>query len=184
MLQHKVIYYVFITPVVLCMLPDITTLSCFDVELPEDVLKKWKSNYEQYRKDMGDMLKVCDFTSKSKAANDIYNKYKAVKVLMDALLFSEHPMFFVWFLFLFFPLSDSVGIQELYGASELQDSPKTIKQLNNEALAIYRVTYDHAMLKNEVSRCGFAWKVAGSILLQFYASKQDPAVLWREIFGL
>ncbi|KAI9128687.1 hypothetical protein K1719_000170 [Acacia pycnantha] len=72
---------------------------------------------------------------------------------------------------------------KLYGASELEDSPKSIKQLYNEALAVYHVTYDHARITKSIRKCGFAWKVAGSILLQFYASKQDLSSVWREIVG-
>ncbi|XP_028781093.1 probable RNA-dependent RNA polymerase 5 [Neltuma alba] len=73
--------------------------------------------------------------------------------------------------------------EKLYGASEPDDSPKSRKQLKNEALAVYHVSYDYAKSQNSVNKCCFAWKVAGSILLEFYASKQDLLTVWREIYG-
>ncbi|KAK7245449.1 hypothetical protein RIF29_40295 [Crotalaria pallida] len=79
--------------------------------------------------------------------------------------------------------------QELYGAARIEDSPKNISDIYNEALAIYHVTYDHAIRWNDVGKCGFAWKVAGIPLASLYAIKQnrkamsfDPSVL-REFCG-
>lgn len=67
------------------------------------------------------------------------------------------------------------------------DSPKSISDIYNEALAVYHVTYDYAIGRNEIQKCGFAWKVAGSALTCLSAIKQNqkafaPSVL-REIFG-
>ncbi|XP_045790333.1 probable RNA-dependent RNA polymerase 5 [Trifolium pratense] len=74
-------------------------------------------------------------------------------------------------------------------AINIVDGSKSITDIYNEALAVYHVIYDYAMVKKDVARCGFAWKVAGSVLVRYYAEKQyqktlicSPAVL-REIFG-
>lgn len=71
----------------------------------------------------------------------------------------------------------------------MEDSPKNISDIYDEALAIYRLCYEYAMLKKSVSLCGFAWKIAGSALTSLYIIKQKqkplncaPYVL-REIFG-
>ncbi|XP_054786888.1 probable RNA-dependent RNA polymerase 3 isoform X2 [Prosopis cineraria] len=71
----------------------------------------------------------------------------------------------------------------LYGASEPNKSRKSMEQVYNEALAVYHVAYDYAKSIESVSKCGFVWKVAGPVLLQHYASKQDISALMREIFG-
>ncbi|XP_011659951.1 probable RNA-dependent RNA polymerase 5 isoform X3 [Cucumis sativus] len=75
----------------------------------------------------------------------------------------------------------------LYGAEELEGSPRSNEEVYQEALAIYQVTYDHAMSRS-VRNCGFAWKVAGSALFKLYAIKHSersfhclPSVM-REIF--
>ena len=75
----------------------------------------------------------------------------------------------------------------MYGAEELEGSPRSNEEVYQEALAIYQVTYDHAM-RRSVRNCGFAWKVAGSALFKLYAIKHSersfhclPSVM-REIF--
>ncbi|TYK10155.1 putative RNA-dependent RNA polymerase 5 isoform X2 [Cucumis melo var. makuwa] len=76
----------------------------------------------------------------------------------------------------------------LYGAEELEGSPRSNDDVYQEALAIYQVTYDHAM-SHSVRNCVFAWKVAGSALFKLYAIKHSersflclPSVM-REIFS-
>jgi len=71
----------------------------------------------------------------------------------------------------------------------MEDSPKNISDIYEEALAIYHVCYEYAVLTKSVSKCSFAWKVAGSALTSLYIIKQKqkplhcaPSVL-REIFG-
>ncbi|KAE9600337.1 putative RNA-directed RNA polymerase [Lupinus albus] len=73
--------------------------------------------------------------------------------------------------------------EKLSGAARTEDS------LYYEALAVYHVTYDYAILRNDVKKCAFAWKVAGSTLTNIYIVQQNlnarvfnPSVL-REIFG-
>nr|GLL20613.1 probable RNA-dependent RNA polymerase 5 [Ipomoea trifida] len=62
--------------------------------------------------------------------------------------------------------------QLLYGADELEESEKSMKDIYDNALAIYHVTYDHAMLFKDAKKCGFAWKVAGSALCKLHAELQ------------
>jgi RNA-dependent RNA polymerase len=70
----------------------------------------------------------------------------------------------------------------------VENGSKSITDIYNEALAVYHVTYDYAK-NNGVAKCAFAWKVAGPVLVRYYAEKQyqktvtcSPSVL-REIFG-
>jgi RNA-dependent RNA polymerase len=52
----------------------------------------------------------------------------------------------------------------LYVTLDFKDSTRDIEHVYNEALAIYHVVYDYAKSQNDVVKCGFAWKVAGSAL--------------------
>ncbi|MCI05580.1 putative RNA-dependent RNA polymerase 5-like, partial [Trifolium medium] len=52
------------------------------------------------------------------------------------------------------------------GAINIADGSKSITDIYNEALAVYHVIYDYAIAKKDVARCGFAWKVAGSVLVR------------------
>ncbi|KAL4317791.1 hypothetical protein GQ457_18G001060 [Hibiscus cannabinus] len=80
--------------------------------------------------------------------------------------------------------------KELYGgALELAKSQKPMEEIRDEAIAIYNICYDYAIKMNDVGKCKFAWKVAGSVLLNLNASKLDenllscaPSVL-RELFS-
>ncbi|KAB2618468.1 RNA-dependent RNA polymerase 5 [Pyrus ussuriensis x Pyrus communis] len=56
----------------------------------------------------------------------------------------------------------------LYGCEDFEKSTKPLDEIFNEALAIYRFAYDYAWKVNDVGRCGFAWKVAGSALCKYY----------------
>ncbi|XP_075489754.1 putative RNA-dependent RNA polymerase 5 [Primulina tabacum] len=72
--------------------------------------------------------------------------------------------------------------QLLYDAPDIEESEKNTEQIYEEAVAIYNVTYDHAISCNEVGRCGFCWRVAGSALFNIYAwkvsgSKERPIVI-------
>ncbi|XP_021276524.1 probable RNA-dependent RNA polymerase 5 isoform X2 [Herrania umbratica] len=78
--------------------------------------------------------------------------------------------------------------QELYGGDELEQRQRPLDQIYKEALAIYNISYDYAIRIDDVRKCGFAWKVAGSALLSLYAWEQGektlscaPSVL-RELF--
>ncbi|KAJ1282153.1 hypothetical protein BS78_03G028700 [Paspalum vaginatum] len=62
----------------------------------------------------------------------------------------------------------------LYKAEEFEQSTRERLDLFKEACAVYQVVYKHAMAqeKVKVSKCGFAWEVAGRALCQFYTLKQ------------
>ncbi|KAL5572577.1 hypothetical protein UlMin_022174 [Ulmus minor] len=79
----------------------------------------------------------------------------------------------------------------LYGPTgELEDSTKNLKEIYDEALAIYNIVYDYAMNTNSVAKCMFAWRVAGSALFQIHIMKQTgankpllcPPSILRELF--
>jgi len=65
-----------------------------------------------------------------------------------------------------------VSLQILYKAEEFEESPRRHSDLFKEACAVYQVVYEHAMFRNEVSMCGFAWKVAGRALCELYMLKR------------
>lgn len=62
--------------------------------------------------------------------------------------------------------------QLLYDASDFEESERKIDEIFNEALAIYNVCYDYAKRFNDVKKCNFAWRVAGSALCRYHALKQ------------
>ncbi|KAA8523162.1 hypothetical protein F0562_009585 [Nyssa sinensis] len=65
----------------------------------------------------------------------------------------------------------------LYDAEELEESEKKEEEIFNEALAIYNVTYDYAMGIQDVGKCRYAWKVAGSALCKLYVKKQREKII-------
>ncbi|XP_022145050.1 probable RNA-dependent RNA polymerase 5 isoform X2 [Momordica charantia] len=133
---------------------EVQKLPCFEDQVPDDILMKWKFHYEMYRAEMKDAMQL-DPDAKNVAAEATIKKYKEI----------------------------------LYGAEELEGSPRWLEEVCKEALAIYHVTYDHAMSHGSVRYCSFAWRVAGSALFKLCARKQSersflclPSVM-REIFG-
>ncbi|CAH9143443.1 unnamed protein product [Cuscuta epithymum] len=62
--------------------------------------------------------------------------------------------------------------QLLYDASDFEESTRKIDEIFNEALAIYNVCYDYAKRFNDIKKCSFAWRVAGSALCKYHALKQ------------
>ncbi|KAL6838697.1 hypothetical protein ACP4OV_031411 [Aristida adscensionis] len=67
--------------------------------------------------------------------------------------------------------------QILYEAEEFERSPKNRFDLFNEACAVYQVVYEYAVDRSDVRKCGFAWKVAGHALCEYYLLKHgDPTV--------
>ncbi|CAH8357111.1 unnamed protein product [Eruca vesicaria subsp. sativa] len=61
--------------------------------------------------------------------------------------------------------------QEFYGAAGFEDSNKSLEELYPQALALYNIVYDYAIIKNRVRYCGFVWKVAGPVLCKLYLKK-------------
>lgn len=60
--------------------PDVWKLPCFEVEIPEDCLDKWKKCYVQYRKEMTTSLNQGN-EGKNEAAEEVIKKYKKVVML-------------------------------------------------------------------------------------------------------
>ncbi|CAH9098612.1 unnamed protein product [Cuscuta europaea] len=48
--------------------------------------------------------------------------------------------------------------QLLYGADELEESGMNLREIYDNALAIYHVCYDHAKAVSDVRKCGFTWR--------------------------
>ncbi|KAJ0239140.1 RNA-dependent RNA polymerase 4 [Hirschfeldia incana] len=63
--------------------------------------------------------------------------------------------------------------QEFYGAAGFEESRKSLDELYQQALALYNIVYDHAIVKNKVRCCGFVWKVAGPVLCKLYLKKME-----------
>lgn len=63
-------------------------------------------------------------------------------------------------------------MQLLYEAEDFHESRKDVEELYNEALAIYHVSYNLAISRDDVGKCSFAWKVAGAALCNLHASTQ------------
>ncbi|XP_050269513.1 probable RNA-dependent RNA polymerase 5 [Quercus robur] len=65
---------------------EVRKLPCFDVEVPEACMEKWKEHYEQYRQDMTAALQNgCE--GKNEAADEVIKKYKMI--LYGATEFEE-----------------------------------------------------------------------------------------------
>ncbi|KAJ1430332.1 putative RNA-dependent RNA polymerase 3 [Sesbania bispinosa] len=65
--------------------------------------------------------------------------------------------------------------KKLYGAVEMDYSPKKLIDIYNEALALYHVTYDYATETKEVQGC-FVWKVGGEALMRIYTIQQGDVM--------
>lgn len=66
---------------------EIRKLPCFDVEVPEPCLEKWKACYENYRAEMSLALQG-DRECKNEAANQVIKKYK--KVMLKKFVLNKH----------------------------------------------------------------------------------------------
>ncbi|XVF34908.1 hypothetical protein REPUB_Repub18cG0098800 [Reevesia pubescens] len=65
----------------------------------------------------------------------------------------------------------------LYGAAEFEERQRPLDQIHKEALAIYNICYDYAIIQNDVGKCGFAWKVAGPALFSLYTLEKGEKLL-------
>ncbi|KAL9224539.1 hypothetical protein vseg_000564 [Gypsophila vaccaria] len=61
----------------------------------------------------------------------------------------------------------------LYGADDLDKSSRPWDEVRLDALALYHVTYNHAIDNDRVQCCGFAWKVASAALLKVFIDEQN-----------
>jgi len=59
---------------------EIWKLPCFDVEVPDACLNKWKEHYEQYRQEMANALNNGHDEGKYEAAKEVIKKYKEVRL--------------------------------------------------------------------------------------------------------
>jgi RNA-dependent RNA polymerase len=81
-------------------------------------------------------------------------------------------------------------LQELYEASEFEESAKEADKIYYDALALYHAAYNRAYSERDVKKCGFVWRVAGHALCKLYAFRQNvnssvvctPSVL-KEVFN-
>ncbi|WZZ69831.1 hypothetical protein YC2023_081201 [Brassica napus] len=55
--------------------------------------------------------------------------------------------------------------------------PAGLEELYPQALALYKIAYNHAIKMNNVRNCGFVWKVAGPVLCRFYIEKTEESSL-------
>lgn len=62
-------------------------------------------------------------------------------------------------------------MQMLYEAEDFASSSRKIEDIYNESLAIYHASYDYAWKNSDVSKCGFAWKIAGEALCSLHEMK-------------
>ncbi|CAN6541027.1 unnamed protein product [Malus baccata var. baccata] len=62
----------------------------------------------------------------------------------------------------------------LYGGDDFDKSTRPMGEIFDEAIAIYNICYDYARSAG-VSKCVFAWKVAGSALIKLHLIKQGDA---------
>ncbi|KAK1662744.1 hypothetical protein QYE76_050903 [Lolium multiflorum] len=66
----------------------------------------------------------------------------------------------------------------LYHAAEFEQTPRDLKDVFDEACAIYQIVYESAVAAKKPGRCSFVWKVAGRALCHFYALEtEDDKVL-------
>uniref|UniRef100_A0A1J3DWC0 RNA-dependent RNA polymerase n=4 Tax=Noccaea caerulescens TaxID=107243 RepID=A0A1J3DWC0_NOCCA len=63
--------------------------------------------------------------------------------------------------------------QMFYGAACFQESKRSMDELYPEALALYNIVYDHAIMWNKVGNCRFVWRVAGPVLCKIYQEKMQ-----------
>ncbi|KAJ0266682.1 hypothetical protein HA466_0006360 [Hirschfeldia incana] len=61
--------------------------------------------------------------------------------------------------------------QEFYGGAEFKDIKRNLDAFYPQALALYNIVYDYAILQKNVRLCGFVWRVAGRVLCDFYLEK-------------
>ncbi|KAL6838695.1 hypothetical protein ACP4OV_031409 [Aristida adscensionis] len=59
----------------------------------------------------------------------------------------------------------------LYGAEEFEETTRNLSDVYSEACGIYRMVYQRADSSGNVSKCRFAWTVAGDALCDLYATK-------------
>lgn len=153
----------FIFNVLNCLLKisEIKKLQCFEDELvPEFYMEKCSRWYLEYKTEMSQAM---DENNKKESASEVILKYKHVSVVNKNRL-----------LMLLY-IKELIGgmCQEFYGAAGFEESKKSLEELYLQALALYNIVYDYAIIKNKVRSCGFVWKVAGPVLCKLYLKKAE-----------
>ncbi|KAM0921118.1 hypothetical protein ACQ4PT_007020 [Festuca glaucescens] len=120
----------------------ISPLTCFTEEEVTEERKIWGPRYQEYLKLSSPL---CDVNRKPPIS-------KEEKNMRFQELFKHYK-------------------QMLYEAVELEESQRNRFVVFKEACAIYQIVYEKALQKDDVGKCGFAWKVAGHALCQFYVIK-------------
>ncbi|KAK1580096.1 hypothetical protein QYE76_072043 [Lolium multiflorum] len=120
----------------------ISPLTCFTEEEVTEERKIWGPRYQEYLKLSSPL---CDVNRKPPIS-------KEEKNMRFQELFKHYK-------------------QMLYEAVELEESQRNRFVVFKEACAIYQIVYEKALQKDDVGKCGFAWKVAGRALCQFYVIK-------------
>ncbi|CAN6901105.1 unnamed protein product [Brassica oleracea] len=140
---------------------EIKKLQCFEDELvPEFYMEKCSRWYLEYKTEMSQAM---DENNKKESASEVILKYKHVSVVNKNRL-----------LMLLY-IKELIGgmCQEFYGAAGFEESKKSLEELYLQALALYNIVYDYAIIKNKVRSCGFVWKVAGPVLCKLYLKKAE-----------
>ncbi|XP_037404730.1 probable RNA-dependent RNA polymerase 4 [Triticum dicoccoides] len=126
---------------------NITPLTCFTEEVVAEERNTWGLRYDEYRRAstlLLDSNRPISKEEKKARFRELDQKYK----------------------------------QMLYDAAELEESQKHPFAVYREACAIYQLVYEHAARcrcddeGRRVERCGFAWRVAGRALCEFYVIKR------------
>ncbi|XP_066339766.1 probable RNA-dependent RNA polymerase 3 isoform X1 [Miscanthus floridulus] len=65
--------------------------------------------------------------------------------------------------------------QMLYSAAKFEETPRDHQTVFAEACAIYQIAYGSARAHGDVSKCGFAWNVAGDALCHLYVLKHGSS---------
>ncbi|XBI11519.1 hypothetical protein VPH35_138566 [Triticum aestivum] len=126
---------------------NITPLTCFTEEVVAEERNMWGPRYNEYRTAstlLLDRNRPISKEEKKARFRELDQKYK----------------------------------QMLYDAAELEGSHKHLFAVYREACAIYQLVYEHAVRcrcddeGRRVERCGFAWRVAGRALCEFYVIKR------------
>lgn len=63
----------------------------------------------------------------------------------------------------------------LYSAAKFEETPRDHQTVFDEACAIYQIAYGSARADGDVSKCGFAWNVAGDALCHLYVLKHGSS---------
>ncbi|KAK1396915.1 hypothetical protein POM88_006778 [Heracleum sosnowskyi] len=70
----------------------------------------------------------------------------------------------------------------LYGCDDFKETLRNIKDVHEDAFALYHVSYDYAKSKGDLSKCNFVWKFVGHALSHFHAIKAKENCIVCHLF--